>query len=73
MYDGYYLQVEDKETGEQFPIPEAMFDGKRFAKVDEDPTHPLTGEPLSAKPRTTVSREAAKKTGQKPSTQKENG
>lgn len=62
MYDGFYIQVTDKANpGDSFPIPEALFDPKKFVKSDEDPVHPITGEPLSAKPRTTVGQKAAAK------------
>lgn len=55
-FDVQYIQVRDKETGLEYPVPLERY---RLApdlwdKVDEDPRDPQTGAILSAKPRTDV-------------------
>lgn len=77
MDDIYYVQVRDKETGEEYPVPLDRYQANKslFERLDgETPTHPETGAVLPVKPRTSVAREATKrKSGQSAvNTKKEN-
>jgi hypothetical protein len=78
VIDVYYIQVRDKETGAEYPIPLERYQAAPdlFTKLNDQPLDPQTGAPLPVKPKTSVDQQATKKatakTGQKAVTQKEN-
>lgn len=79
-FEIYYVQVRDKETGLEYPVPVDRYENASdlFDKLDDPPRDPANGTLLPtvpAKRRTSVSREAAKKatpkSGQKAATEEE--
>lgn len=67
-----YVRVRDRETGHHLSIRRSQFDRRPDAYVElkQDATY-ADGTPLPAKHKTSVSSEAAKKTGQSADTEKE--
>lgn len=81
-FEIYYVQVRDKETGLEYPVPAERYENASdlFEKLDEPPRDPANGVALPTEPakrRTSVAQEAAKKkaapkSGQKAATDEEN-
>lgn len=78
LNDVYYVQVKDKETGLEYPLPLERYknDPDLWDVLDETPVDPTSGIALPVKPKTSVDREAAKKatpkSGQSADSKKEN-
>lgn len=79
LNDGlYYVQVRDKETGLEYPLPLERYhnDSDLWEVLDEQPVDPNTNIALPTKAKTSVDEEAAKKkstkSGQSAASKKEN-
>lgn len=74
--DVYYVQVKDKETGLEYPLPLQRYknDPDLWEVLDEAPVDPVSGHALPVKPKTTVDEAAKKntKSGQSAASKKEN-
>lgn len=60
-----YVRVKDKETGHEYTVPERRFNADLMTRLDKSATN-SAGDPLPVKPKTTASKEAAKKSGSSP-------
>lgn len=63
LFDTYYVQVRDKETGAEYPVPEERYHNAPdlFEKLDEAPVDPITGIAYPSKPKTSVDEQASRK------------
>lgn len=60
-----FIRVKDKQTEHEFSIPEGQFKESAMDLLDKPATYP-SGDPLPVKHKTSVSTEAAKKSGTVP-------